>query len=444
MTIKLDTLVYHVCEKPGDIHIPDVTAVYNQIVAANAGKYPNIFLLPEYNGNLVWADTLAWITANFDGPTGIPIMLDVFGGGEQETPTPQLTTAQIADCMAVANVQWLRFAEVIAWHLGKELPFPTEYVTGILNFARANGLKVYWCEWKIGSDTFESLKTYIAGNEDIVTVAFKTNSGDLEPKDGFNYVRNVGFTHYGATVEAWYWDTHHRDQFPAAVADLTNMPVSWMITHSYEAKAAEAEVIQFEPYWYWFDKQTGMANDNLKTLHFYVNAEMPSMEANAIILQTLQGEWMNGPAKSEIYWIDGRVESEWNQYVSRFNFVQMDEQYAVSGYSQGSTSPSDKLWLRCEVVGVGILAKTLEKDLVEVAAIREAMRVEIERIIYMYSVVGPLWDPNPGPTGALHRRRMPGVSDVMITKQPYEIENRTFSKVTINVRCKMIPYVSQS
>jgi hypothetical protein len=30
---NLQTIVYHVCEKPGDIHIPDVDAVYQQILA---------------------------------------------------------------------------------------------------------------------------------------------------------------------------------------------------------------------------------------------------------------------------------------------------------------------------------------------------------------------------------------------------------------------------
>jgi hypothetical protein len=73
---SLDTLVYHVCEKTSGfiVHIPDVAAVYAQILAANDSKYPNILLLPEYNGHAVWADESAWIIANF---TDIPVMVDV-------------------------------------------------------------------------------------------------------------------------------------------------------------------------------------------------------------------------------------------------------------------------------------------------------------------------------------------------------------------------------
>ena len=59
------------------------------------------------------------------------------------TPTPMLSTNDILAAMAVANVQYLRFAEVVSWHIEHpELPFPTDYVTSILDFCRANGLKV--------------------------------------------------------------------------------------------------------------------------------------------------------------------------------------------------------------------------------------------------------------------------------------------------------------
>lgn len=78
----LETVVHHVCEKTSGliVHVPDVDVVYQQILSANSGKY-EVALLPEYNGHENWAEELAWITANFRGAEGIPIMLDVFGGG---------------------------------------------------------------------------------------------------------------------------------------------------------------------------------------------------------------------------------------------------------------------------------------------------------------------------------------------------------------------------
>lgn len=132
-------------------------------------------------------------------------MLDVFGGGSGESPTPQLTTEQISAAMAAANVKWLRFAEVVSWHIEHEQPFPTEYVTSILNFCRANNMKLYWCGWKVdylpSIETFKAIQTYIAGFEDIVYVGFKTNSGGLEPDKGFKYVRGL-FAHWGSMMIA--------------------------------------------------------------------------------------------------------------------------------------------------------------------------------------------------------------------------------------------------
>jgi len=47
--------------------------------------------------------------------------------------------------MAVCNVQYLRFAELVSWYMAHpELPFPTAYVTSILEFCRANNLKLFW------------------------------------------------------------------------------------------------------------------------------------------------------------------------------------------------------------------------------------------------------------------------------------------------------------
>jgi chaperonin cofactor prefoldin len=259
---KLKTLVFHVCEKGEGYtwgHIPDVNYTYNQILTLNNNTY-NVLLKPEYKGNENWTEELAWLTANFGGQHGIPIMLDVFGGGDSPTPTQMLSTNDILAAMAVCNVQWLTINEVVSWHIEHNLPFPTDYVTTILNFCREHNLKVFWSEWKVDYgatvETFKAIQTYITGFEDIVTVSFSTNSGDLEPADGFMLLNKM-FQHWGGSVQAWYWTTRYS-------SDPLNMPISLLIQHALSAKYIGAEVLQFEPYWYFFDN--GQANENLKLL----------------------------------------------------------------------------------------------------------------------------------------------------------------------------------
>lgn len=253
---KLQTIVFHVCEKGEGYewgHLPDANATYNQILALN-NKY-DVLLLPEYQGNINWTEELDWITANFGGKQGIPIMIDVFGGGNNSNPTPMLSTYDISLAMAISNVQYLRFAEVISWHMEHpELAFPVDYVKSILDFCRANYLKLFWTEWKI--ETFQTLQNYIKGYEDIVTVSFSTNSGDVEPSEGFMQISQT-FQHWGGSIQAWYWETRYN-------SSLMDMPASLLAEHALFAKSMGAEALEFEPYWYFFDN--GQANQNLKLL----------------------------------------------------------------------------------------------------------------------------------------------------------------------------------
>lgn len=250
---RLETIVFHVCEKPGRIHVPDVAAVYQQISALNTTY--NVLLLPEYNANENWTEELAWITANFGGQHGIPIMLDIFGGGNSSVPTPMLSTDDILAAMAVSNVKWLRFAEVISWHIENGQTFSNAHVVSLLEFCRKKGLKLFWTEWKI--EAFKSIQTYITGYEDLVTVSFSTNSEDLEPADGF-LLLNKMFQHWGGSIQAWYWTTRYH-------TDLINMPISLLIQHALSAKNIGAEILQFEPYWYFFNDE-GQAEESLKLL----------------------------------------------------------------------------------------------------------------------------------------------------------------------------------
>ncbi|MEM2107842.1 MAG: hypothetical protein QXL10_00960 [Candidatus Bathyarchaeia archaeon] len=451
----LSTVVHHVCEKPGDIHVPDVAGVYRQILAANAGKYPTVLLLPEYAGHLDWSAELDWIADNFGGQDGIPIMLDVFGGGGGQTPTPQLTTEQIEAAMAVANVKWLRFAEVVSWHIEHQQPFPEDYVAEVLSFCRANNLKLFWCEWKVdyalGKQgevrTFDLIRELIEGYEDIVVVGFKTNSGDLEPDAGFAYVAGM-FEHWGAVVESWYWETRHRTQVwepREGLESPDNMPVSWMVCHANEARSRGAELIQFEPYWYFFGVSDGKAKDSLKTVHYYLNSGMAMMETCTVILETLRAEWLlDSPAKNEIEWLDGRAETGWYMQPSAYNFMQMAKKYAVCCYSVGTANPNPNLWLKVDVVAVEVLVKAVGMTLERAVRLREAMRCEVERILHRYSKVAPLWDPNPGPTGAYKHRRIPGLRDVVIGQVIAQQESPSLVRVAVQVRCRLFPKNSWS
>jgi uncharacterized coiled-coil protein SlyX len=257
---KLKTLVFHACEKGEGYewgHLPNVNYTYNQILTLNNNTY-EILLLPEYKGNENWTETLAWIRENF---AQIPIMLSVFEGGNYDYPIEKLTIDQISEAMVTCDVRWLRLAEMVSWYMEHQQPFPTEYVTSILNFCRQHNLKLFWTEWKIGDNVFQKIQTYIAGFEDIVTISFSTNSEDLEPADGFMLMSTM-FQHWGGSVQSWYWKTR-------VYGSELDMPISMLIQHALSAKNIGVEILQFEPYWYFFDN--GEARENLKLLEIMLS-----------------------------------------------------------------------------------------------------------------------------------------------------------------------------
>jgi hypothetical protein len=276
LTPKPQTLVFHVCEK-GETYewgrLPNVTDTYNQIMKLNNYTY-EVLLLPEYKGNENWTETLAWLNANFKG---IPIMLTVFEGGPYDYPVQKLTTAQISDAMNALNVEGIRIFEVESWYIEHNQTFPIDYVRGLLDFSRSKNLTVFWSEWKVGDETFQKIQNCIVGFEDNVVVSFSTNSGDLEPAEGYVLVDKM-FQHWGASVQAWYWETRHRVNYttvpenPPGDADPMNMPISLLINHALLAKYMGAEIIQFEPYWYLFDN--GQASNNMIMLESAMNANL--------------------------------------------------------------------------------------------------------------------------------------------------------------------------
>lgn len=440
-------MVYHVSEKTSPeftVHMPDVHAVYNQILAANEGKVSEVLLLPEYNAHAVWADEVAWITANFQG---IPVMIDCAGGWDTaQYVTPERLQALIA---AGVQVQWIRIAELVSYYEEwLHLPFPDDYVIGLLQFCRANDVRVYFCEWKIAA--FDKVLQVIAGYEDIVTVGFKTNSGDMEPAAAFKYLVNKLRAssphpeHWGATIESWYWETRHRGLSAHPEANIwnpDNMPISHMVCHMQEAVSmptvwySGAELLQFEAYWWFFEHTSGKPRESLRIINRFLNSQVAVEPNSTVILETLKAEWIGGPLKSEIAWLDGRASTvaDWDIQPSKHDFKNMPQKYAVSCYS---LSEGGNRWLRAEVIAVEVLVKVLGTTLDKACFIRERMRVEVERIMHMYSRLGPLWDPG---TGILHRRVVPGLIDVAVTQTSNKTDDSTFARVTVQVKCSYFP-----
>ena len=251
------TLVMHFCEKGEGYEwgrLPDVNYTYNQFLNLSNGKY-DILILPEYKGNLNWTETSAWLRQNF---SNIPIFLPIFEAGNQKLPSPNLmlNVSQILEAMTWCDVRALRIAEMVSWYIEQNQTFPTDYINDILSFADANDLWILWSEWKVGDNVFEKVRNYTDGFEDIVTVAFQTNSGDLEPGSGFELVSSL-FQHWGGSIQSWYWVTR-------GLGNETDMPTSILLQHTLEAYNLETEILQFEPYWYFFNN--GEPSESLKTL----------------------------------------------------------------------------------------------------------------------------------------------------------------------------------
>jgi hypothetical protein len=240
----LKTIVMHGCIKTdSNISLPDVVDFYQKI---RDGFAPyEVLILPEYNGNLNWTETLLWISTNY---TGAPICLSVFEGGDDKLPNPnvKLTIEEIEEAMAVSDVRMVRFAEMISWYMNATRTFPNvtypiDEVRDILEFCRSRNLKVLWNEWKISYDVLPLLNSTIYGYEDIVTMTYQTNNKFDELFMGYLYATQ--FEHWGVSVQSWYWEER-------GFGLEGDMPVDVMIEHAVIARNLGAEIVQFEPYWY--------------------------------------------------------------------------------------------------------------------------------------------------------------------------------------------------
>jgi len=179
-----------------------------------------------------------------------PVMATVLTSDVLQAYTEyKLTLEQIDQIRTVCPLQTLRIHEAISYYRDYlNIPFPTDYVREICNYAQNNKLSIFWNEWDI--NTYPQIAQIIEGYENTVHVSFGTNANYIEPIDGFNHLK--GFTKRAASIQSWYW-YERQDRTPGTEMD---MPPELMRQHTLEALRAGCTIIQYEPYWYFFDNIT--------------------------------------------------------------------------------------------------------------------------------------------------------------------------------------------
>ena len=243
---KLEALVVHACIKTdSNISLPDVAYTYQKL---RDGFAPyEVLILPEYNGNLNWTETLQWISTDFNG---VPICLSIFEGGEEKLPDPnvKLGIEEIEEAMAVSDVKMVRFAEMISWYIEandtqSNVTFPLDEARNVIEFCKSKNVKVLWSEWKISDNVLQLLKSIIDGYEDTVTVLYQTNNEFDAVLVGYLYATQ--FRHWGESVQSWWVNETGKDRY--------DLPSETVIDYAKLARGMGAEIVQFEPYWYFFD-----------------------------------------------------------------------------------------------------------------------------------------------------------------------------------------------
>jgi hypothetical protein len=242
------TVIVHFSEKgdSSDVHCPNPHYAYEPCKQGFAGKV--VWVIPEYDGNTNMDARLDMLTQNF---TGIPVVIDIFEGGNKTEPNVMLNEADLEKIMTVADVKAVRFPEVISWYMQanrtRPVPFPIEWIHKMLDFALSKGLRIYWSEWKLGTDIEKITNETLAGYEDKLTYLYQTNNQYQIPLIGISYTHE--FPHWGASVQSWYVD-------PVTGEHKSDLAVDIVAEYAKLARNMGAETIQFEPYWYFFDNRS--------------------------------------------------------------------------------------------------------------------------------------------------------------------------------------------
>lgn len=227
-------LFFHIKNDPasGLVTKGKVAQIYQAIQNFNVTDF-EVGLQPQCVTD--WAAELEYLS-EFQN---IPVMLSVFTSDNAY----QMGLGQILDAMAVCPVKYLRFHEVMAYYRDV-LPEKLPYIQSVLAFSRDYGIPIFWNEWDVNS--YPQIKEIIQGYEDNVLVSFGTNCNWVEPVDGYQLLQQ--FRRRAASVQSWYWwERNGRvDGY-----ELT-MPPELMAQHTQQAFLAGCEIVQYEPYSYFF------------------------------------------------------------------------------------------------------------------------------------------------------------------------------------------------
>ena len=215
-----------------------VRQIYSTISSVNKTGL-NIGVEPQCVAD--WATQKSYLS---ECAPDIPVMLTVFSSDGVLNSEKSIDTDLIAEAMSVCPVFYLRFHEVISWYRDSGLSFPVAYVQDVLAFARANNVPLFWNEWDYR--VYSELAGYISGYEDLVIVSFGTNCNLIEPWEGYQKLQV--FQRKAASVQSWYWYTR-------GYGSYLQMPPTLMAQHTLEAFQAGCEIVQYEPYSYFFDNE---------------------------------------------------------------------------------------------------------------------------------------------------------------------------------------------
>ena len=242
------TLFFHIKHDPlGQYTMGKVQQIYQQINAVN-----NTGLIVGFEPQcpLDWQTQLQYLSEFGD----IPVMLNVCTSDD----AVQLTLDQISQAIAVCNVKYLRFHEALSYYQPNYTgnPFPMDYARSILEFAKINNIPVFWNEWDVRfydqTETIQypKIQTVIARYEDNVLVSFGSNNNWLEPSEGYQLLQQ--FQRRAASVQSWYWWERNGRQNGYELL----MPPELMRQHTTEAFNAGCEIVQYEPFGYFFNVDT--------------------------------------------------------------------------------------------------------------------------------------------------------------------------------------------
>ena len=222
-------LFFHIKNDPvnGPVTVGKAAQVYGAIVAAAARSGLTVGLEPECVAS--WADQLSYLREF----AKIPVMLNVWTSDNSYS----ISTSQIAQAMAVCPVKYLRFHEVMSYYASTiNTQAVQSYIQSVLAFSKASKIPLFWNEWD--PTTYPAIANIIRGYEDNVLVSFGTNNTQVAA--GLQALQI--FKRKAFSVQAWYWTQNYLQMPPSMEAQFT-----------LEAFNAGCEIVQYEPYSYFFD-----------------------------------------------------------------------------------------------------------------------------------------------------------------------------------------------